>query len=144
VKRKYEKVVRELGVQTRYLDEQEKAILGRLKTALVYIQGKSDVGDRHTCQRVFGLNQCLCLATTIVLLTSTIQKISKVREGLAKTARHVGTDSATLISIACLAAILDWAQDQKDSGWVNEIRSCFEEVNWLIGSEGAYILGLEE
>lgn len=166
---KYKDIVeKELEIKDDFLLEEERGetIHTRLKSA--YGVMKNDQLDSFSNRDIFAINQCVHLATSIVLLGSDADRLENT---MHKTKTEFpNSDPNSVITIATLYYLLTnymGRQNEKieeirakftqapqvpevpkeePPQWqtiVQYIRERFDAVNWMIGQEGMKTLGIE-
>ena len=142
-KPKYQVVIRRLKFSKKFLDEPiyKEKILYRLKSAIEYMQ----CGDQFDNHDIFGINQCIHLATSIALLGSSSKNLQEtinyvVAEIINKQPVEE-KDPTTIISIVMLYFLLkDYfrlLKEEKDqeanSINVEYLEKHLDRINWMIG-----------
>lgn len=151
-------------------EDHKTTILRRLVGALgAILDGLiKEKKDEFSNSRLYGINQCLHLASSVALLVGDDQ-LAKVRETLeSDLVRHTGTDASTLITVATLAYLLYMAEEEpiaslpidiKDKlarmksrvpnekafvvdEWASHLRTYLIVAHWLVGQEVESALGL--
>ena len=162
---KYKEIVLDgLKITDQFLleDERSATIHERLKSACQVI--KDDKPDSFSNRDIFAINQCVHLATSIVLLGTVADQL---QETMNKTKDEFpNSDPTSVITIATLYYLLvDYMKrqdakmkeireklDRKEStkgdivNWqeiVLCIRKRFDAVNWMIGHDGMKKLDIE-
>lgn len=124
--------------------------------------------DEFSNSRLYGINQCLHLASSVALLVGD-DRLSSVRKSLEDDlVRRTGTDASTLITVATLAYLLYMAEaapadslptDLKEKlsriktrvpkdenfvveQWADRLRSYLTAARWLVGEQAEGALGL--
>ena len=139
----YKEIVEDiLEIGDEFFEQHESTIKKRFILA-----GSSETNQSYfDSSDIFGLNQCIHLANSIVLLGSKGQNSIKNASELIRTSTHreKGPDITTVLTIATLYYLIlrmEEKMDEKDL--LKKIRSRFDETNWLIGPDLMKYLGIE-
>jgi hypothetical protein len=151
--KRYRNIVeRGLIISDDFFRTYQNTIAKRLCSAAEQISGE---GDFVKSADLFGVNQCVHLATSIVLLGSHKDNVSALKEQLVSDNNYGGIDPTTVMTISTLLYVIDWVKENieklsltdevtndeevirkeviEDS--VAKIETRFNKVNWLIGQE---------
>ena len=88
---------------------------------------------------IFAINQCLHLAISLIMVKTA--NLNAALDRVRRDQAFVGKDPTTVVTIAMLFKILQ-TEPGASSEERNRIRQRFEEMNWLIGTEGMKALGI--
>ena len=110
--------------------------------------------DCFSNQIIFGINQCIHLATSIVLLGVKENELKDIRLAISNEKKYTNTDATTIITIATLFYLLndyagnlieEWKENKIKDGQkiLKFIRERLDNVNWMIGYENMKTLGIE-
>lgn len=126
-----------LRLSESFLEEHDRVIREKLRGAAADLRRESS--------DIFAINQCLHLASSIVLrnttnLNETLDTIRRL-DGLPH-----GKDPATILTIATLYFLLERESkrpaDEDTTARLGRIRGRFQEMNWMIGPEAMAALGI--
>ena len=138
----YKKIVEdELGIQDIFLKKHEETIEKRFKVA----GSSSNSQSYFDSPELFGFNQCLHLANSIVLLgidgEQRIQNATNMIKNNIDLKMH---DATTIITIATLYyLVIRMDKKMKDREVIKNIRSRFDKSNWFVGTDLMNFLGIE-
>jgi TIR domain len=121
----------DLRITPEFLKEREETINEGLSHAGTELAREN--GD------IFAINQCLHLATSLVLQKAATLNwaLDRVRQNPA----FSGKDPTTVVTIATLFKILQTEPGPGASSW-KSIRQRFEEINWMVGGSSMGALGI--
>ena len=138
----YEKIVEdELNIPDEFLKNHEATIKKRFIVA-----GGSETSQSYfDSPDLFGLNQCIHLANSIVLLGSKGEKSIKSASNVIKNnIDNKCHDITPILTIATLYYIIRRMEAKMEEKEVlRKIRSRFDKANWLIGTDLMQFLGIE-
>ena len=134
----YEKLfTNDLDISDDFLNDRAEEIQGRLERA-------ADEFQRDHAN-IFAINMCLHAASSVILsrpqkLNHTLEKIIKKTPGLE------AKDPTTVLTVSALYYLLKWAAKQnpnsKFTAKLATLRTGFDAINWLIGTDAMKVLGI--
>jgi hypothetical protein len=145
----------ELGLEGRFVRKEHETIQKRLLAAAdemqkgetVDSQGSPKETESFLRSDIFGINQCLHLASSVLLVGTEPQKLYATRDNVHS--QFVGKDPATVLTVATLYHLIksEMAGQAVDSELRKKlvyIHKRFDELNWMIGSDDMTKLGMEK
>ena len=138
----------ELNIHNPFLECHKDNIWKRVENAYNSIENK-DTEDCFSNRDVFGLNQCIHLATSVVLLGTAKSKLPKARTKIA--GQYKNNDPSTILTIAMLFYLLEnylpiaelpEVKDGCKDKIIKDIRRRFDAVNWMVGTSVMKDLGI--
>lgn len=133
-------VTHQLLIKADFLDDYKHIIWDRFTTAYKQINERADIKDAFSQHRIFGINQCVHIASGVVLLaseTGVLQEAMKFVEG-----KHIADDPTTALTIATLYYLVKDYLPLSANGESDKLdmldKVCFvlDDINWLIGKDG--------
>jgi hypothetical protein len=95
----------------------------------------------------FGINQCLHIASSLVLLESNAERVMQTLPSIAqKYPELAGKDPSTVVTIAALYHLIKTAENnlkKSDKATIEYIHRRFDQMNWMIGEDGMRVLGIK-
>jgi hypothetical protein len=150
----YKDVVGTLQIDKAFLEGHAKTIREKLISAgKVMMQGtqglesltdKASLLDRFD---MFGINQCLHLASTVLLLGSSSDNLQRTITMIQQSRDFSGQDPTTVVISAVLYYLLLKAEEDpeietEDKEKIRHIHQRFDELNWMINPRGVQTLGI--
>jgi hypothetical protein len=141
------KLLERLGIQDPALDHHRSEIVARLDTAAQSLTRRT--GQALTQNKFYGINQCLHLAGSLVLLESNAQALRGVLEELAAEPKsregkqNPQSDATTFLSVAMLCYLLATYLPRHDAlkeSSSRQIWTALRSVNWIVGPEDMALL----
>ena len=143
-----ENIVRKLKIDDGSLAHHHPEILARLETATRSLTTKT--GNPLSQHKIFGINQCLHLAGTLVLLESHSQSLRQLLEELSSGPKSPKqeqvlpeSDATSYLSAAMLCYLLTTYLPKRgvpkpyDAIW-----AALDSVNWIVGEKDMRLLGI--
>jgi len=134
----YEKLFRkDLNISDDFLNDRGKEIQERLERAANEFQ--------RDHANIFAINMCLHAASSVIL--SRPQRLNHTLEGvIKKTPGLEGKDPTTVLTVSALYYLLKWAANENPSSKfrakLDTLRTGFDTINWLIGTDAMKVLGI--
>ncbi len=128
-----------LGITIDFLDKHEETLYQRL-LASYDTMVKEETGVFRS-RIIFGINQCVHLATSVVLLGSEPERLRKSMKNAKNRFSHA--DPSAVLTIATLYYLLTVYLDWDLIYEIKHICRNFDSVNWMIGEETMNALGIE-
>ena len=129
------------------LDKYNGTIYSRLHSAYQIIQEKHK--DHFSQSDIFGINRCVHLASSVVLLCteaelllSAVENIRIAQDEDTHTKLFPEKDATTVLTIATLFYILNNYSHKLPADEQKTICKHFDTVNWMIGNDAMRILGI--
>lgn len=133
----YNNIVKRLKINPAFLKKHESIIRERFEAASAEIQ--MGLESKMENADITGINKCLQLASTILLLGTQSDNISKELAEVATENSNAGIndiDPSTLLTIAVLYYLIE-QKETEYSGAANipvkAIRERFSKIRWLVG-----------
>lgn len=140
-----ERILARLKINDEALNHHRDEITSRLESATRSLTSRS--GNPLSQQKMFGINQCLHLAGTLVLLESDARTLRQVLRRLSpqkKTKTSPESDATTYLSVAMLYHLLTkylpthvGADEHYDAIW-----GALDSANWIVGKKDMRLLGI--
>lgn len=131
-----------LRISRDFLEEYRETILDRLDSAYKVMTSEEKTAVNRD---LFGINQCVHLASSIVLLASTSEALSQTVDDLKVELSE--SDATTVLTIATLYYLLAdyvpqrFAQQRPES--IGYIRKRLDAVNWMVGQPVMDVLAIK-
>lgn len=141
------KILQRLGIQDSALEHHLPEIVARLDTAAQSLTRRT--GHALSQHKFYGINQCLHLAGSLVLLESNAQALRALLEELATEPKDHGaklapqSDATTFLSVAMLCYILVTFLPKHgglDDSHAQHIWRALHSVNWIVGTPDMKLL----
>jgi hypothetical protein len=96
---------------------------------------------------VFAINQCLHVASTVVLLGSNIENINSTAQLLKENESYADIDPTSVVSAAALFYLLKMheqnAADDDERRKIQLIKARFDKINWMLTPRAMAALGID-
>lgn len=143
---KYESIVKEnLKIRDEFLEDHKDTIQKRLRAAAGEM-GK--VGSFIDRPEIFAINQCIHLASSIVLLGSDDRLLDNTLNSIRTNGKFSDQDPTTVVTIATLYYLISKIekdptipQDVKDD--IKRIHKTFDKSSWMLGTQVMKELSIE-
>lgn len=135
--RNYQHIVSTLGVTTQFLEAHWQTIFDRLQSASNSMTHQTkESKDCFSQQAIFGINQCIHLASSIVLLGTEKDKLATLIDSIRQ--ESYTNDPTTILTVSTLYYLLaDYILEEKiddtSADTFKVICTRFSEVNWMVG-----------
>jgi hypothetical protein len=143
-----EKIVRKLKIDDASLKHHHSEITARLDTATLVLTTRT--GNPLSQHKIFGINQCLHLAGTLVLLESHSQSLRQLLEELSSGPKPPKpdqvlpeSDATSFLSAAMLCYLLTtYLPRMGVYKPYDVIWAALDSVNWIVGEKDMKLLGI--
>lgn len=140
----------EVGIKPQFL----KNHMGTIKTRLLdagaaMIDSKRQLVKKHlfVTTDVAAINQCLHLASTVLLLGATSNKVQECLKDIKKKGEFSNQDPTTVITSAVLYSLLKRIKrtriSSEEETQLAQIHQRFDELQWMITDDGMKALGIK-
>jgi hypothetical protein len=141
-----EEILTRLKIDDEALDHHKDEITSRLESAARSLTSRAR--NPLSQQKMFGINQCLHLAGTLVLLEGNAQALRQVLQDLSpprKTKASPESDATTFLSVAMLYHLLTKYLPEHVGAGVHydAIWEALGSVNWIVGKNDMDLLGIK-
>jgi hypothetical protein len=152
----YIEILNNLEISSTFLKQNEWIILDKLLSGgeaivrgALYRDGYPAKPGGLERSDISGINQCLSLASSVLLLGSSSENLQKTLSLIQQNPNFSGQDPTTVvISIVLYYLLIKVEQDpqvsSEDKGKIRHIRQRFDELNWMISPEAVLNLNIRK
>jgi len=146
----------ELGLEGNFVRQEQDTIRKRLMAAAEEMKNSETVEPESSGKEtesilrseIFGINQCLHLASSVLLVGTGPEKLYATRDKIRSSGKFPGKDPATVLTSAMLYHLVDSEMkgqvvDSEPWKMLAYIHKRFDELSWMVGSDGMNALGMQ-